>query len=152
REGASDPARVVGARRPRPGRLPFHRRHRGGDQDRQGLRRRLGGQSRPDGAGVPARARLVRLRPKTQSPAMKSDERGGGDDLDFKTRDGNNVGVDVTVLYHIDIQSAPKVLRTVAKDMSEVRQVLVRPLARSIPRDSLNELSSEEFYESDKRS
>jgi regulator of protease activity HflC (stomatin/prohibitin superfamily) len=30
--------------------------------------------------------------------------------------------------------------------------VLVRPLARSIPRDALNELSSEEFYDSDKRS
>ena len=29
--------------------------------------------------------------------------------------------------------------------------MLVRPLARSIPRDSLNELSSEEFYDSDLR-
>src|SRR2546423_11115630 len=82
---------------------------------------------------------------------MKADANGRGDDLDFKTRDGNNVGVDVTVLYHLDLQAAPKVLRTIARDMSEVRQLLVRPLARSIPRDALNELSSEEFYESDKR-
>jgi hypothetical protein len=43
------------------------------------------------------------------------------------------------------------VLRHVASDVDEVRTVLVRPLARSIPRDSLNELSSEEFYDSDLR-
>lgn len=89
---------------------------------------------------------------KTQTLEMKAEEDGGaGDELDFKTRDGNNIGVDVTVLYHIDPSKAPYVLRNVAPSMRDVKIRLVRPLARSIPRDALNELSSEEFYESDKR-
>jgi regulator of protease activity HflC (stomatin/prohibitin superfamily) len=89
---------------------------------------------------------------KTQTVEMKGSDNARLDDaLDFKTRDGNDVSVDVTVLYHIDPAKAPHVLRQVASDVDEVRTVLVRPLARSIPRDSLNELSSEEFYDSDLR-
>ena len=89
---------------------------------------------------------------KTQTVEMKGNDNARLDDaLDFKTRDGNDVSVDVTVLYHIDPAKAPHVLRHVASDVDEVRTVLVRPLARSIPRDSLNELSSEEFYDSDLR-
>lgn len=89
---------------------------------------------------------------KTQTVEMKGSRVASEDDaLDFKTRDGNDVSVDVTVLYHIDPAKAPHVLRHVAADVNEVRDVLVRPLARSIPRDSLNELSSEEFYDSDLR-
>lgn len=89
---------------------------------------------------------------KTQTVEMKgSDNQRLDDALDFKTRDGNDVSVDVTVLYHVDPAKAPHVLRHVASDVDEVRTVLVRPLARSIPRDALNELSSEEFYDSDLR-
>jgi len=89
---------------------------------------------------------------KTQTVEMKDSKNAREDDaLDFKTRDGNDVSVDVTVLYHVDPAKAPHVLRHVARDVDEVRDVLVRPLARSIPRDSLNELSSEEFYDSDLR-
>jgi regulator of protease activity HflC (stomatin/prohibitin superfamily) len=90
---------------------------------------------------------------KTQNLEMRAGGSGpaADDALDFKTRDGNDVSVDVTVLYHIEPQKAPNVLRQVGADMDEVREVLVRPLARSIPRDALNELSSEEFYDSDLR-
>ena len=89
---------------------------------------------------------------KTQTVEMKGSDNSRQDDaLDFKTRDGNDVSVDVTVLYHVDPAKAPHVLRHVASDVDEVRTVLVRPLSRSIPRDALNELSSEEFYDSDLR-
>lgn len=89
---------------------------------------------------------------KTQTVEMKGNaNKDLDDDLDFKTRDGNDISVDVTVLYHVDPAKAPHVLRHVASDVDEVRTVLVRPLARSIPRDALNELSSEEFYDSDLR-
>jgi regulator of protease activity HflC (stomatin/prohibitin superfamily) len=90
---------------------------------------------------------------KTRTLEMKGGGRraSANDALDFKTRDGNDVSVDVTVLYHVDPQKAPHVLRHVAADVDEVGTVLVRPLARSIPRDALNELSSEEFYDSDLR-
>lgn len=86
---------------------------------------------------------------KTQT--LEMDNEDPSDELSFKTRDGNDIGVDVTVIYRIDPQQAPVLLRTVASDMDEVRHILVRPLSRSIPRDALNELSSEEFYDSDLR-
>ena len=87
---------------------------------------------------------------KTQTLEMDSTE--PNDELEFKTRDGNDIGVDVTVIYRVDPAQAPILLRAVANDMNEVRSILVRPLARSIPRDALNELSSEEFYDSGLRS
>ena len=87
---------------------------------------------------------------KTQT--LEMDNTDPNDELEFKTRDGNDIGVDVTVLYRVDRDKAPTLLRNVARDMDEVRHILVRPLARSIPRDALNELSSEEFYDSDLRS
>jgi regulator of protease activity HflC (stomatin/prohibitin superfamily) len=83
---------------------------------------------------------------KTQT--LEMDNVDPSDELEFKTRDGNDIGVDVTVIYRLDPQKAPDILRTVAPDMDTVRQLIVRPLARSIPRDALNELSSEEFYDS----
>lgn len=87
---------------------------------------------------------------RTQNLEMKMAS-GVNDELEFKTKDGNDIGVDVTVLYHVDPQQAPTVLRKVASDMEELELAVVRPLSRSIPRDSLNELSSEEFYDSDLR-
>ncbi len=87
---------------------------------------------------------------RTQNLEMKLAD-GMNDELEFKTKDGNDIGVDVTVLYHIDPQQAPRVLRQVASSTDELELSVVRPLARSIPRDSLNELSSEEFYDSDLR-
>ncbi len=87
---------------------------------------------------------------KTQKLEMML-QRDRNEELEFKTRDGNDIGVDVTVLYRIDQPKAATVLRRVAADMEEVKNVLVRPLSRSIPRDALNELSSEEFYDSDLR-
>ena len=78
-------------------------------------------------------------------------EMSGEDELQFKTRDGNDIAVDVTILYRLDATKAPEFLRTVDYSMEEARQTVVRPVARSVPRDALNELSSEEFYDSDLR-
>jgi len=73
-------------------------------------------------------------------------DRKGKDDLEFKTRDGNDVGVDVTVLYKIDTQRAPHILAKVAQSDQEIKDKIVRPMARAIPRDCLNNLTSEEIY------
>lgn len=73
-------------------------------------------------------------------------DRPGKDDLEFKTRDGNDVGVDVTILYRIDPNKAPHILTTVAVSDSELKEKVVRPMARAIPRDCLNGLTSEEIY------
>ena len=78
-------------------------------------------------------------------------DRSSQDDLEFKTIDGNEIGVDVTVVWHLDPKKAPYVLANVGEDMEQVKDKLVRPACRSVVRDVLNELSSEDFYVSDKR-
>jgi regulator of protease activity HflC (stomatin/prohibitin superfamily) len=73
------------------------------------------------------------------------------DALDFKTRDGNDIEVDLTIQWKIEQDKAPDLLRKVAPTMEDIARGIVRPLARSVPRDVLNELSSEEFYDASKR-
>ena len=87
---------------------------------------------------------------KTQTLEMTA-RKGQGDrdevdDVEFKTRDGNDVGVDVTVLYRVDPQQAVKILERVAVSDEEVKEKVVRPLARTLVRDALNMLTSEEIY------
>jgi regulator of protease activity HflC (stomatin/prohibitin superfamily) len=87
---------------------------------------------------------------KTQTLAMTAEaepaDRETKDDLEFKTRDGNDVGVDVTILYRLDPQKALLVLTRGAKNDWEIKEKIVRPMARAIPRDCLNELTSEDIY------
>ncbi|MBN1960307.1 MAG: prohibitin family protein [Deltaproteobacteria bacterium] len=68
------------------------------------------------------------------------------DDIEFKTLDGNDVGVDVTVLYRIDTTQAVNILSNVAVNDYELKEKIVRPMARTIVRDALNTLTSEEIY------
>ncbi|MBS2025542.1 MAG: prohibitin family protein [Deltaproteobacteria bacterium] len=78
-------------------------------------------------------------------------DRDDRDDIEFKTHDGNDIAVDVTVAWRIDQAKAPWILEHVGKNTNEVKESLVRPAARSIVRDVLNTMTSEEFYVSDKR-
>jgi len=73
------------------------------------------------------------------------------DDLLFKTIDGNDISLDVIVSYRIDPQKAPYILQYVAGDNFELKDKVVRTIARSRPRDVFGELKTEEFYVSDKR-
>jgi len=73
------------------------------------------------------------------------------DDLRFKTTDGNDISMDVTVVWQIDPQRAPELLQKVGVSTEEVKEKLVRPMARTHVRDVLNELDSESVYNSDKR-
>lgn len=85
---------------------------------------------------------------------IKADNRGdrsGEDDLNFKTVDGNDIRVDVTVAWQVDPKRAPYLLNKVGDNVGEVKEKLVRPACRSVVRDVLNELRSEEFYVSEKR-
>jgi regulator of protease activity HflC (stomatin/prohibitin superfamily) len=67
-------------------------------------------------------------------------------DLEFKTSDGNDIGVDVTVIYRLVPEQASHVLTQVARNDVSLKDSIVRPLARSIIRDVLNELTSEDVY------
>src|SRR5438067_8609187 len=78
-------------------------------------------------------------------------DRTSRDDLEFKTHDGNDIAVDVTVAWRINTAKAAYLLAHVGRNNLEVKDALVRPACRSIVRDVLNTMTSEEFYVSDKR-
>jgi len=87
---------------------------------------------------------------------VRSVQKGHGkspfeDDVEFKTHDGNDIAVDVTVAWRIDTSRAPWILERVGGSTAEVKENLVRPACRSIVRDVLNVMTSEEFYISEKR-
>jgi regulator of protease activity HflC (stomatin/prohibitin superfamily) len=92
---------------------------------------------------------------KVQNLEMRADSKGGDraerDDLQFKTTDGNDISMDVTVSWTIDPKRAPDLLEDVGTSAQEVKENLVRPVARTLVRDVLNELDSEAVYNSDKR-
>jgi regulator of protease activity HflC (stomatin/prohibitin superfamily) len=74
-------------------------------------------------------------------------DRGIPDDITFKTKDGNNVYIDVNVMWRIDPKKAGLVVSKVGQNMAEVKERVVRPLSRSTIRDTFNEITSEEYYQ-----
>jgi regulator of protease activity HflC (stomatin/prohibitin superfamily) len=68
------------------------------------------------------------------------------DDITFKTKDGNNVFIDVNVMWRVDPKQAPFLVFHVGSRISEIKERLVRPVARSVIRDVFNEITSEEYY------
>jgi len=92
---------------------------------------------------------------KVQNLEMTLDKKRGdrahADDLQLKTTDGNDISMDVTVVWTIDSKMAPTLLQRVGQSTAEVKEKLVRPVARTLVRDVLNELDSESVYNSDKR-
>ena len=77
--------------------------------------------------------------------------RQGDDSLRFKTVDGNDISVNVTVAWRIDPDLAPYLLEFVGEDTRTVEEKLVRPVSRTLIRDVLNQLTSEEYYKADSR-
>ena len=71
------------------------------------------------------------------------------DSVRFKTIDGNDVSVAITVVWQLEPSKAPFVLAKVGGSTDEVEQKLVRPVSRTVVRDVLNELTSEEYYKAD---
>ncbi len=81
----------------------------------------------------------------------KAGDDGVVDDVEFKTVDGNDISVDVTVTWRLDPSKTPLVLQKVGESTEDVQERLVRPAARAYVRDALNRLRSEDFYVADKR-
>ena len=73
------------------------------------------------------------------------------DDLLFKTIDGNDISLDVIVSYRIDPAKAPLIVQYVGTSDFQIKDKIVRTIARSRPRDIFGELKTEEFYISDRR-
>ena len=85
-----------------------------------------------------------------QTLEMNADTMGGDrrrrDDLVFKSIDGNDIGLDIVITFRIDNTKAPMILQHVATSDQELRDNIVRTVARSKPRDIFGELKTEEFY------
>ncbi|HUL76855.1 MAG TPA: SPFH domain-containing protein, partial [Vicinamibacteria bacterium] len=69
------------------------------------------------------------------------------DDITFKTRDGNNVFIDVNVMWRVNPQKAGWLVQYVGGSAPEIKERVVRPIARSVIRDVFNEITSEEYYQ-----
>jgi regulator of protease activity HflC (stomatin/prohibitin superfamily) len=81
----------------------------------------------------------------------KRGDRKGDDGVEFKTTDGNDIKVNVTVAWRIDPAKAPQLLARVGSSTLQVKERLVRPASRTYVRDVLNEMHSEQYYISSKR-
>jgi regulator of protease activity HflC (stomatin/prohibitin superfamily) len=81
----------------------------------------------------------------TRSP--NTGARTGDDSLQFKTHDGNDISVDVTVAWHLDPAKVVYLLQFVGPDNRTVEEQLVRPVTRTVLRDLLNDLRSEQYYD-----
>lgn len=82
----------------------------------------------------------------------RGDRLAGGDDLLFKTVDGNDISLDIVLSWKIDPEKAPMILQEVATSMDEIKENVIRTVTRSKPRDVFGELETEGFYLADKRS
>jgi regulator of protease activity HflC (stomatin/prohibitin superfamily) len=71
--------------------------------------------------------------------------------LRFKTIDGNDISVNVTVAWRLDPTMAWYIVQFVGRNNDAVKEKLVRPVSRTIIRDSLNSLASEQFYDAESR-
>lgn len=81
----------------------------------------------------------------------RTGDRSTDDALRFKTVDGNDISVDVTVAWSIDPTRADYLVQFVGPDTATVRERLVRPVSRTVIRDVLNELPSELYYDANTR-
>ena len=78
-------------------------------------------------------------------------DRPGRDDLLFKTIDGNDISLDVIISYRIDPAKGKQILMNVAQNDEEIKENIVRTVARSKPRDVFGELETEDFYTASER-
>ncbi len=78
-------------------------------------------------------------------------DRQGDDSLRFKTIDGNDISVNVTVSWRVDANKAPYLLKFVGDSTDVVEDVMVRAVSRTTIRDVLNLLKSEEYYNTELR-
>jgi regulator of protease activity HflC (stomatin/prohibitin superfamily) len=78
-------------------------------------------------------------------------EMKGPTQMPFKTRDGNDLFVDMTFSYRIDPQKAPYIRQYVARNDLELREKVFKTVARSRTRDFLGMLSTDEFTRTEDR-
>ncbi|MFL5344049.1 MAG: SPFH domain-containing protein [Hyalangium sp.] len=71
------------------------------------------------------------------------------DDITFKTKDGNNVHIDVNIMWRINPERAADVISRVGHSVDEIKERVIRPVSRATIRDVFNKITSEEYYHVD---
>lgn len=94
----------------------------------------------------------TKLQTLEMSKSTTSGDRSYQDDMQFKTIDGNDISLDVTITYKIIPDKAAYILQYVARNDDELKDHIVRTIARSKPRDIFGELETEGFYDAIERS
>lgn len=94
----------------------------------------------------------TKLQTLEMSASMTSGDRQSRDDMRFKTIDGNDISLDVTITYYIMPSKAAYILQYVASTDETLKEHIVRTIARSKPRDIFGELETEGFYDAIERS
>lgn len=73
-------------------------------------------------------------------------DRKAKDDLVFRTKGGNELTLDLIIQYRINRDKVIDILETVASSNEGLKDVILRTIGRSRPRDKFGELTTEEFY------
>ena len=81
------------------------------------------------------------------APGMGSAE---SDYVETRAKDGNEVGLAMTIRYHVDPQMVPHVVQKVSSDMSRIKE-LVTAVARADIRTHMNILNTRDFFSQEKR-
>lgn len=92
----------------------------------------------------------IRIQEYTMSSASLDGRNRGDDSITVKTKDGLNVGLDMTIWYYIDKTKAFSMYREIAKKYEDIEPIILRPLTRTILRDVAVNFKVEDFY-TDKR-
>jgi regulator of protease activity HflC (stomatin/prohibitin superfamily) len=86
-----------------------------------------------------------------QTLEMKGEGDSERSALSFKTREGNDLRVDIRIMYRLIRDKVVYIRQNVAASNEELRDKVVVPIARSHTRDFLGELSTQEFYTAETR-
>ena len=78
-------------------------------------------------------------------------EMKGPSQMTIKTRDGNDLFVDMTFSYRMDPLKAPHIRQYVARNDEELREKIFKTVARSRTRDFLGALSTDQFTHTEER-
>lgn len=108
----------------------------------------------------PYATRIVKVDTMQQKYEMTGDTRASdtragdtklADDIRFRSDDGFNISVDLTVVYQIPPEDAPYVVATLGKDIKQAITKIIRPTARSFARLEGSLLKAEQFVRGETR-
>ena len=88
----------------------------------------------------------TRVQEYTMSSAYHEGRVQGDDSITIKTKDGLNVGLDMTVWFYIDKTKAFTIYREIAKRYEEIEPKILRPATRTVLRDVSVNFTVEDLY------